>query len=115
MMIINAKERLYAFKFSDKEVKERIRQDLKNTLIVSKYFGDRNGQDYYVKDLEEFEGAFLPPYYSYWNEETKENQYFDIPIRITKTKAFNRIQILNIATVEYIEFGEKVIFTIYFK
>lgn len=114
-MIVNSKKRLCAFKFSDKEVKERIRQDLKNILIVSKYFGDRNGQDYYVKDLEEFEGSFLPPYYSYWNEETKENQYFDIPTKITKTKTFNRIQILNIATVEYIEFGEKVIFTIYFK
>lgn len=66
-MIISAKKRLYAFNFSNKEVKERIKQDLKNILIVSKYFGDRNGQDYYVKDLEEFEGAFLPPYYSYWN------------------------------------------------
>lgn len=104
MMIINAKERLYTFKFSDKEVKEDIKENLRNILRGSRYFGWRNGRDYYIQSVDGFEGTFLPPDYAYQNKDTKKTQHFDIPVKLTKTKTFSEIQILDIATVEFIVF-----------
>ena len=103
------------FKWTNREVKEDIKRNLDTILIYSKFFSSRNGQDWYCRDLDEFEGMFIPPKYRYWDDDKKVEKYFDIPVKISKTKLLTRIQILNIATVEAIEFDEKVLFTIIFK
>lgn len=115
-MIVNSKKRLCAsFKWTDPEVKKEIQKHLEDIEIMAQYFCKRGRQYWYVSSLDKFEGLFLPPSYYYWDDNTKQGQYFDIPIKITKTKVSTKVKILNIAIVEYIEFDEKVIFTIYFK
>lgn len=100
------------FKWTDPEIKNDIKRNLRNIEISSKFFGHRNGYSWYCRDREEFEYMFIPPKYRYWDDDNKVAKYFDIPIKISKTKLLTRIQILNIATVEAIEFDEKVLFTI---
>lgn len=46
---------------------------------------------------------------------TKQGQYFDIPVKTIKTKVSTKVKILNIAIVEYMEFDEKILFTIIYK
>lgn len=115
-MLINAKKRLCAsFKWTDSEVKTEIRRHLENIEIKSQYFGKKDGHYWYISSLDEFEGLFLPPSYYYWDDNTKQGQYFDIPVKITKTKVSTKVKILNIAVVEYMEFDEKVVFTIVYR
>lgn len=114
-MIVNSKKRLCAFKWTDSEVKKEIQKHLENIEIKSQYFGKKDGHYWYVSSLDEFEGLFLPPSYYYWNNDTKQGQYFDIPVKIIKTKVSTKVKILNIAIVEYMEFDEKILFTIIYK